>query len=188
MPRHKKLADLALSTGEAADVLGVHWTRVARMAAKGQLRRKVLTSAWSPGTSRAPAVYSLSDCEENYAEYLAMRQAGDPWLRRPRTRLDERADMLERLRHVPQITFDDAVGTGEAAEALRVEPSVVVVYAERGWIVGRKPVDRGRAASDSRSRWWILSQQSIDERRQRVIDAELTGSKPGVRKFFEDVG
>ena len=84
--------------------------------------------------------------------------------------------------------LDDAVGTGEAAEALRVEPSVVVVYAERGWIVGRKPVDRGRAASDSKSRWWILSQQSIDERRQRVIDAELTGSKPGVRKFFEDVG
>lgn len=188
MPRHKKLADLALSTGEAADVLGVHWTRVAKMAAKGQIRRKVLASAWSPGTSRAPAIYSLSDCEENYAEYLAMRQAGDPWLRRPRTRLDERAEMLEKLRHVPQITLEDACGTGEAAEALRIDPAVVVVYAERGWIVGRKPVDRGRAAADSKSRWWILSRQSIEERKQRVIDAELSGSKTGVRKFFDDAG
>lgn len=184
MPRHKKLVDLALSTGEAAAVLGVHYTRVAKMAAKGQLRRKVLAGGWGGANKKSPAVYSLADCEDNYAEYLQLRSNDDPWLRRPRTRLDERPAMLEKLRHVPQIAFDDACGTGEAAELLRIEPPVVLVYCESGALIARKPVDEARGPADRQSRWWILSRQSVEDRRQSVMQRELDGSKPGRRKFF----
>ncbi len=178
------LPDLALSTGEAAAVIGVHWTRIAKMAAAGQLKYKEIEGGWGP-KSRSIKIYSLHDCEREFAEYLEMRAADDPWLRRPRTKVDDRRPMLKKLAKVEPITFKDAIGTGEVADLLRIDPKLAVRYAEEGVIRARKPIDDARGSQQSQSRWWIYSLDSAKARRGNIIEKELDGTKRGIRKFYE---
>ncbi|MGA0207554.1 MAG: hypothetical protein ACO3LT_07160 [Ilumatobacteraceae bacterium] len=180
----KKLPDLALTTGEAAAVLGVHFTRVKKMADAGQIRSKVIYGGWGKSSARMPAIYSLADCQENFAEYLELRKDGDPSIRRPRTRIDEREPMLKALQKVPQILFDDACGTGDAATSLRIDPKLCIRYAEGGALVARKGIDTDRVASGD-AKWWIYSRASIEDRRAAVMEAERRGRKTGRYKFYE---
>ena len=184
-PDASSLPDLALSANEAAAIMGVHWTRPRKMADQGLLMCKALRPAWSPNSERSTRIYSLHDCESDYRNYLALRQARDSSLRRPRTNLDDREEMLRRLATVEPILFKDACGTGEASEILRVTPCLILRYAEEGVLRGRKPMDNLRGTEDSTARWWLLSTSSVVARRDHVIAEEVADKKRGLRKFID---
>jgi hypothetical protein len=151
-------SDIAVSSWEAACLLGVHWTRPAVMAREGLLTSRALRSASDDeNSSRTYAIYSGRECDENYEEYEQL-MAG-PIRRRPRAHVDDRPQILrqlERLKH--KIEFGDAVGAVEAAEIMGVHWSWPPRMARRGVIIGRI-MHNGRATSGS-DRLWIFSRAS----------------------------
>jgi hypothetical protein len=168
--------DIAIGTWEAACVLGVHWVTVARMVEKGMIRGRELASATG---SRVFRVYSLEDCEENYAEYLEIcRKNGGHAPKHPRTMVHMRHEILERLQNEPaRIAFDDAISATEAAAILGVNPSFTNNLASRGQIVGRI-LWNGRQDSGG-SRLWVFSRKSCTSNRDANAALEQAGLKVG---------
>jgi hypothetical protein len=171
------MKDEAIGAWEAAAIMGVHWSRVRRMADAGAISVRVVCGQ----EGREFAVYSRDECEQNYRDYVANRQGG----RRPRTAVHERPAAIKLLaaKGRPKIKFGDAIGAYEAAKILGVFWTLVPRLAKEGKIVGRI-LHSGRA---SQSRLWVLSRQSCEARAAESSRLEQSGQKMGrPRKSFVD--
>jgi hypothetical protein len=152
----KMLKNPALGAYEASCVLGVHWTRVPKMANAGILTARTLTS--SRGTKRI-RVYSFENCQENWQSYVDELRSGDRG-KRERSHADKRPEMLKALKAVEHhVDFYDAVGIYEAAEILGVWYTFLSRLVERGDVVGRKLI----SFRESTTRAWIYSRRSCEE-------------------------
>lgn len=174
---------IAIGNWEAACVLGVHWVTVARMVEKGMIEARELASA---SGDRVFRVYSLADCEENFAEYEEIcRKNGGHSPKAPRTMAHMRHEALERLHNKPvQVGFHDAIGSTEAAEILGVHYSFVAKLAADGRIDGRV-LWSGRPDSGG-SRLWVFSRKSCVKNRESVTALERAGLKVGRRRSSLD--
>lgn len=163
----------AIGTWEAACLLGVHWTRPKKMAEGGILSSRAVGGA----NGREFAVYSASECDENFLKYAeAVRRGGGPQ-GRGRTAVDLRPDAIKRLsaKGRPRIDFEDAIGVLEAAEILGVFWTRVARMVDEGKIVGRVLwSDRG-----DRSRLWIFSRKSCTACAKENRRLEAAGKKLG---------
>jgi hypothetical protein len=173
-----KQIDLALGSWEAACVLGVHFTQPQRMAAKGLLTTRALLSPLMSNPERSFAIYSLSECNKDFAEYDAARKSGGTG-KRPRTAADERPAMLKKLAAVEHpIAFGDAVSTGEAGKILGVHWTFPPRLAQGGKIVGRI-LTNGR---NNRSRCWIFSRASCEQNASLARRLQANGTKKGRKR------
>ena len=153
-----KLPDLALGSYEAAAVLGVHFTRPARMAGKGEIVCRVLHQP-ADQIKRDYLIYSLDDCQENLAAYLRRMGADGSTTHRPRAYMHERKDALKWLAAAePKIIYDDAIGSGDACRILDIHPSLVHRMCREGKLVFRQPWNP-RSPSQ---RFFILSRRSVE--------------------------
>ena len=161
--------DEAIGPWEAACLMGVHWSRPAKMAARGEIAARSICG----DDSREFAVYSLASCEENYEDYLAKRGVR----RRPRTAVDLRPGMVKALsaKKRPRISFGDAIGVEEASRILGVYGTFVPRLVAAGKIVGRVLLsDRASA-----SRIWIISRQSCLQNVAEAEKLQQAGKKRG---------
>lgn len=160
--------DEAIGTFEAAGLLGVHFTKPAKMHAKGELSARELVGS----DSRRFVVYSRQECEENFAEYDGAERVG-----RPRTRVDERPATVRRLdaKKVPKIAYGDAIGVNEAADILGVWHTLVPRLVHEGKLVGRILWSE-RSGSP---RVWIISRSSVERRAAETRRLEEAGKKVG---------
>lgn len=170
------LKNEAIGTYEAAALMGISFTRPRKMADAGLISIREVSAA--AGT--VFAVYSARECDENFLDYeennAARRRAGEP-VGRPRTRVHERQFALQRMSDAdrPRISFEDAIGTVEAAKVLGVFPTRVPRIAREGKIVGRILwSERGQ-----RSRLWIFSKVSCESHAAEVRKLEASGKKAG---------
>lgn len=170
-----KSVDLAVGSYEAAALMGVHFTRPARMHAAGQISgREIEAVAGSSGRGRKFLLYSARSCEENYREYEA-KQGG-----RPRDWLHLRPEAIRRLAKAsPAILYGDAIGVVDAARLLRVHYTAVYKLIERGKVVARKPWNPRKNGS----RVLIVSRASCEKNRQEVAAAEKAGKKRGRKRY-----
>lgn len=168
--------DEAIGPWEAACLMGVHWSRPAKMAAKGLIGARATCGR----DGREFAVYSRKDCEENYEDYLQKRVVQ----RRPRTAVDMRPAMLKTLaaKKRPKIAFGDAISIEEAAECMGVYWTLVPRLVESGKIVGRV-LHSGRAGG---SRVWIVSRKSCQQHSAEVSRLEAAGKKRGRKRKTVD--
>lgn len=165
-------SDEAIGAFEAAGIMAVHWTKAKRMADAGIISCRTISGA----DGREFSVYSLRECKENYAGYLAERKkAGRRG--RPRTGEEARADTLAALGAPgrPQIEFGDAIGCHEAAQILGVYETLIPRLARDGKILGRVVW----SARGERSRLWVLSRASCEKRAALVRRLEEAGTKVG---------
>ena len=176
MPRQKPLKNEAIGTFEAAAVMGLHFTRPKRMADSGVISMRQIGSAGEA----VFAVYSAKECDENFREYeenYESRKRSGEQGGRPRTMVHERQPAIDRLTDPkkPQIAFEDAISTNEAAEVLGVYPTRVARIANEGKIVGRVLwSERG-----GRSRLWIFSRASCEKHAAEIKKLEASGQKLG---------
>lgn len=180
----KKQADIALGSWEAAALLGMHFTRPARMRATGKLIGKTLAGVRDEPQSEI-AVYSSADCERDYQEYLDRVDAGGGrHYRRPRAWLHLREPVLRRLaREEYLVEYADACSVAEAMEELRlVSTAQVCRMLREGKLVGRRPYSERNGQSKS---LWIISRRSVEEWKKGIVARETAGVKPGRRKFVE---
>jgi len=169
---------MAIGSWEAACLLGIHWTQPKKMAEKGLLTTRVLRSPIVKNPDRVFSVYSMIECEEDFAEYEEAIRAGGTG-KRERASVRERAPMLKRLtaeKH--QITFGDAVSSGDACEILGVHWTFCARLALAGKIVGRILInDR-----NSGGRCWIFSRASCEANVSLARRMEAAGTKRGRRR------
>lgn len=174
-----KLPDLALGSYEAACIMGVHWGRPQRMVAQERLLAKALTAAWTDEQERTTHVYSLHDCEDDYQHYLDTLSASGDAPHRPRAYLHLREDILRLLAQAePKILFDDAIGTGDAAELLGVHPTAIQKMVEAGKLHPRRPHNGRNPASKA----YIFSRAECLADRRRIAAMERAGTKPGRKR------
>jgi hypothetical protein len=161
--------DEAIGAWEASALMGLHWSRPAKMAEAGTISSRVVGST----EERTFAVYSRAECEQNYKDYMANRVP----TRRPRTALDNRPDILRVLgqKDRPKIAYGDAISVYEAAKILGVWWTLVPRLAKDGKIVGRV-LHSGRQNS---SRLWVISRQSCETHGADVSRQEQAGTKRG---------
>jgi hypothetical protein len=168
--------DQAIGSWEAAAVLGVHWTQPAVMVKKGLLKSRLLKSPTTKGASRSFAIYSLADCNAEFADYEDAQATRTR--RRPRSYTDLRPDELRRLKAVdPQIEFDDAIGAAEAAEIMGCHWTWPPRIARRGEIIGRVP-HNGRD-DKLEDRVWIFSRRSCEANAAAAKAQVHAGTKVG---------
>lgn len=160
--------DEAIGTFEAAGLLGVHFTKPARMHAKGELSAREIVG----DDSRRFVVYSRQECDENFAAYDSATRIG-----RPRTRVDDRPMVQKKLdaKKATKIAFGDAIGVAEAAEILGVWHTLVPRLAREGKLVGRLLWSERSGAP----RVWILSRSSVEQRAAETRRLEESGKKVG---------
>jgi hypothetical protein len=153
------------------------------MVEKGMIEARDLKSVVGDRVFR---VYSLADCEENYAEYERVcRQNGGHSPKHPRTMTHVRHEALERLHNeTAKISFADAVSGAEAGEIMGVHYSFVVKLATDDKVVGRL-LWSGRPDSGS-SRLWIFSRKSCEKNRETAMTLAKAGLKPGRPRSFLD--
>lgn len=170
-----KQVDQAISSWEAACILGVHWTTPARMSQKGLLTARLLMSPTKPSSDRVFAVYSLAECEKDWADYEEKLVQGGTG-KRPRGFADLRPAMVKALAKLPhQIAFGDAVSAAEAGKILGVHWTFVPRLANAGHIVGRvMRNDRNKAG-----RCWIFSRASCEANVSKIRRLEAAGLKRG---------
>ncbi len=163
----------AIGPYEAACLLGVHWTRVPKMAASGTLRYRTIKS--STGRSRI-RVYSLSDVNNNWTDYQHMLREGQ-LIRRQRAHADLRTGMLNDLNAIEQhIDFYDAISVYEAAEIMGVWHSFPPRMAANGEIVARRLLSYREGGSRS----LIYSRRSCEENAERArrLQSETHAGRP----------
>jgi len=164
------MRDEAIGAWEASAIMGVHWSRPAKMAADGVIFSRVVGAAGD----RVFAVYSRRECEENYQDYLDKMDTQDR-PRRPRTALHNRDAAIEALKDAPKIKFGDAIGVAEAAKMLGVWWTLVPRLAQSGKILGRVLYSERRTAS----RLWIVSRESCERHAADISRQEQAGTKRG---------
>jgi hypothetical protein len=174
----RKMADLALGSWEASQVLGIHFTQPKRMADKGLLTIRQLHSPEVTDPERVFSVYSLDECQKDWDDYEEQLKHGGSG-RRPRANVDDRPAMLKLLKALEHpIEFGDAVSTGEAAEILRCHWTWPSRLAAEGKIIGRI-LQNGRNA---RSRCWIFSRASCEANVSVTTRMEEAGTKKGRKR------
>lgn len=163
------MKDEALGAWEAAGLMGLHWSRPAKMVLQGILSSRVV----GVSGERSFAVYSRNECEQNYADYID----GKAIRKRPRTALDERPAILRALapKSRPRIAYGDAISLAEAGRILGVWWTLVPRLVRDGKLVGRI-LHSGRKNS---SRLWIISRESCEQHRADVARQEQAGTKRG---------
>jgi hypothetical protein len=167
------MANLAIGSYEAAALMGVHFTRPARMYKDGLIDGRALVAVRISDTPRRFVAYSQLSCEENFQEY-DRKNSG-----RPRDWLHLRPDALKRLaRAKPQVAYDDAVGIADAAKILGVHYTMVYKLIEGGKIVARSPWNPRRGGS----RAFIVSRKSCEANRKAVAAQEKAGKKRGRKR------
>lgn len=178
----KQRQDIALGSWEAAALLGVHFTRPARMRATGKLIGRTLAGVRDEPQSEI-AIYSSADCERDYAEYRdRVDESGGKHYRRPRAWLHLREPVLRRLaREEHLVDYADACSVAEAMHELRlVSTAQVCRMLREGKLIGRRPYSERNDQSKS---LWIISRRSVEEWKKNIIAREKAGLKPGLRKF-----
>jgi hypothetical protein len=170
--------DMALGSWEAACLLGTHWTQPKKMAEKGLLTTRVLRSPIVKNPDRFFSVYSMDECEQDFADYDEAMRAGGTG-KRERASVSERPGMLKRLAAVKhKITFGDAVSSGDASEILGVHWTFCARLALAGKIVGRILInDRNRGG-----RCWIFSRASCEANVSLARRLEAAGTKKGRKR------
>lgn len=157
-----KQDDLALGSYEAAALMGVHFTRPRRMFDAGVLDGRRLDPVCVETSPRDTLIYSSASCEKNYADYeeaQAKRTRGC----RPRAWLAERPKAQKLLKSLQvRITYDDAVGTAEAAKILGVHPTLIRKLVADGKIVARQAWNPRQATG----RFYIISRKSCEQNRK----------------------
>lgn len=157
-----KLEDLALGSYEAAALMGVHFTRPRRMFDDGILDGRRLDPVWVAASPRDTLIYSSVACEKNYEEYeegQVQRTRGC----RPRAWLSERPKAMKLLKSlVVRITYDDAIGTAEAAKILGVHHTLIRKLVADGKIVARQAWNPRYSAG----RFYIISRKSCEQNRK----------------------
>lgn len=165
--------DFAIGPYEAACLLGVHWTRVPKMAADGTINFRTLRS--STGRARI-RVYSFLSVNANFKDYTHDLRTGQ-FRSRPRSNVHLRPGMLKELSAIKQhIDFFDAVSVYEAAEIMGVWTSFPPRMIAAGAIVGRKLISHREG--DSRS--LIYSRKSCEENAElaRRMQGESQRGRP----------
>lgn len=178
----KKRTDIALGSWEAAALLGIHYTRPARMRATGKLIGRTLAGIRDEPQSEV-AVYSSADCERDYEEYLErVEESGGKHYRRPRAWLHLREPVLRRLQRAKNLVdYADACSVAEAMEELRlVSTAQICRMLREGKLIGRRPYSERNVQSKS---LWIISRRSVEEWKKSIVAREAAGVKPGRRKF-----
>lgn len=163
----------AIGPYEAACLLGVHWTRVPKMADDGVLRSRGIKS--SVGRPRI-RVYSLSDVNKNWTDYQHMLREGQ-LPRRQRANVDLRPGMLKEISEIEQhIDFYDAISVYEAAEIMGVWHSFPPRMAANGEIVARRLLSYREGGSRS----LIYSRKSCEENAERArrLQGETHAGRP----------
>lgn len=163
----------AIGACEAAALMGVHRTRPAVMAERGEL------SCWSldatPGADkrqREYVVYDGAECEKNYQDYA------EGHVGRPRSQLHLRGKVLDHLATVKHpIAFEDAIGVVEAAQILKVHRSFVPRLVANGEIVGRV-----LWSPEAHRCVHIVSKASCEANVAKVRSLEKSGLKQGRRR------
>lgn len=179
--KQTSLPDLALGSWEAAAVCGVHFTRVKRMAASGQLIYRPMDSAWTTAPDGQPKneylLYSLHDCDDEHLAYMAKLAEGGTG-RRPRDQhhLAQHDEMLAALAKVEPILYDDAISTAQAAAVLGCHITWVNQLIRDGKLRARAAMN-GRRKSGGRV--YIVSRRSCEENRAAVLVKEKAGAKSG---------
>lgn len=160
--------DEAISAQEAAAIMGVHFTRPARMAAAGLIETVDILVITTSG-DRFAKLYSRIQSEDDYREYISSKRRVR---RRPRQYLDERSAVIAYLATAgrPKIPLYDAIGSSEAGKILGVSTSWVPSLALAKDIVGRI-MWSGRATN----RTWVLSKKSCIENRLSIERKKLSG-------------
>lgn len=163
------MKDEAIGAWEASALMGVHWSRPAKMAAQGVISSRVVGAK----EGRAFAVYSRAECDQNYQDYLDSQTGA----RRPRTALDNRPSTVRALakKGRPQIAFGDAISVYEAAKILGVWWTLIARLVNDGKIVGRVLHSEREGAP----RLWIISRESCEKHAADVARQEQAGTKRG---------
>lgn len=160
------IQDIAIGSFEAAAVMGVHFTRPARMAQSGHIVCRQLESYCSDDSLRQQLFYSFADCDADYHRYMeAFNAAGGKTERRPRSCLGDRREALRRLSKVTPILYDDAIGTADAVKVLEVHPSLIHRWCATGRIACRSPWN----PRSEQGRGLIISRRSCEELRQSLL-------------------
>lgn len=169
----------ALGVAEAAAIMGVHWATPSRMIEKGLLTAHVCKSrAEETLGERSICILDGAECEENYLEYVQkIAERGGMNDARPRANFDSREAVLEHLASVEPIAFDDACGSGEAAEILGVHPSFLTRMVRKGEIVGRSPWNPRGVSGATRN--WIFSRASCRRNVALSRKLQVSGHKIG---------
>jgi hypothetical protein len=169
------MLDLALNRDEAAAVTGVHFASIKKLVEQGELLARSMGSAYSsPKSNRRHQVFSLDDCERNYAEYQAAVVSDNVGPGRRRECLDRREEVRDLLaRCSPQIHYSDAISVSEAAELLGVHPSYIPRLIDRAEIAARKPWN---PRSEAPPRLYIVSRVSCEKHMRTLrLDGRKTG-------------
>lgn len=174
-----KKKDLAIGSYEAAGLLGVREQTPGKMAQRGELTVKMMASARQK-IGLGNVAYSSAECERNFAQYVETRRDGK-YRGLPRKYLHRRPETIKMLKEEEiQIEFSDACSAAEAMQIMRLKSTSQVTRLLRsGEIIGRRPQNK-RAGGE---KIWIISRQSCEERKKRIIAEEKSGTKPGRRKF-----
>ena len=169
-----KIPDLALGSYEAAALMGVHFTRPARMHAAGKIDGREIEAVSGGGATRTFLVYSAASCEADYRDY-DQKTVG-----RPRDWLHLRAEAVKRItKATPAITYDDAIGVVDAARLLKVHYTAVYKLIERGKLAARRPWNPRKGGS----RILIVSRKSCEANRREVAALEAAGKKRGRKRY-----
>lgn len=165
------MKDEAIGPWEAAGIMGVHWSRPAKMAANGLLSCRIVGDK-----DKNYLVFSRLECEENYREYVENRTTK----RRPRAHEDMRGVVLDSLANAKRVrvAFGDAIGVSQAAELMGVYWTLVPRLIKEGKIAGRV-LASGRSGSP---RMWIVSRQSCEAHSAAISRLESAGKKRGRRR------
>ncbi|NBW12457.1 MAG: hypothetical protein EBR82_30940 [Caulobacteraceae bacterium] len=168
------ISDLALGSYEAAALMGVHFTRAARMYQSGKIDGRECLPSQNAGSARTFLVYSARSCNDDFLNY-DRTQVG-----RPRAWVHLRDEALKRLAKTkPAIAYDDAIGIGDAAKLLKVHHTNVYKLIEAGKIIARCPWNPRKGGA----RILIVSRSSCEANRREVAALESVGKKRGRKRY-----
>lgn len=180
MAKTKKLIDQAVGAYEAACLLGVHWTTVARMVEKGLLTSRQMESPTVGEPERVVAIYSLAECEADYAAYAEQLKHGGSG-KRPRGSVGLRPAMVKAIAAIEEpIAFGDAISSGEAARILGVHWSFPPRLVSQGKIIGRVMANN----RNNRSRVWVYSRSSCEANGSTCRRLQENNKKSGRNRNF----
>lgn len=180
MAKTKKLIDQGIGAYEAACLLGVHWTTVARMVEKGLLTSRQMESPTVGEPERVVAIYSLLECEADYAAYDEQLKHGGSG-KRPRGSVDLRPAMVKVMAAIENpIAFGDAISSGEAARILGVHWSFPPRLVSQGKIIGRVLTNN----RNNRSRVWVYSRSSCESNGSTNRRLQENNKKSGRNRHF----
>lgn len=169
------IPDQAIGAYEAGCLLGVHWTTVARMVNKGLLTSRQMESPTLGEPERVVAIYSLAECEADYAAYAEQLKRGGSG-KSPRYSVHKRPEMVNAIAAIENpIAFGDAISSGEAGKILGVHWSFPPRLVSQGKIIGRNLIN----LRNRRSRHWMFSRASCEVNAATMRRLQAAGRKKG---------